>query len=106
MTCDLTGSTDGIIGFAGKHGYGLLNKVNGKTKYIKQMWSPEEKADGKDRRMRMNDGKIDSEGRFWAASIRDPLEVESAPEGEAYFSLTIVPSGLLTMHRGSVSSGS
>ena len=73
--------SDEVIAFAGKAGYGFFNKITSKAEYTKELWTASEKAKGKRRLMRMNDGRVDSKGRFWAGAMCDPLETKLAPEG-------------------------
>ena len=49
VTRDVAGNDSEFI-FGGKHGYGLLNRSTGKYRYIKEVWTDEEIADGKPNR--------------------------------------------------------
>lgn len=81
MTADLEGS-DEQVAFGGKHGYGLLSRKTGRYEYIKKFWNDKEVSQGKEKRMRANDGAVDSKGRFWVGTMNDPLVVdEPGPEG-------------------------
>ncbi|KAI9877082.1 MAG: hypothetical protein M1830_004857 [Pleopsidium flavum] len=99
VTADIDGSQDDII-VGAKHGFAVLNRKTGKHVYIKKLWD-EKDGPGKEercvfariqynpplswslkaRRMRLNDGAVDSEGRFWAGAMNDPLVTEPTNEG-------------------------
>ncbi|CAI4220058.1 unnamed protein product [Parascedosporium putredinis] len=79
ITADLASSEDSFI-FGGKYGIGVASKDSSEMKYIKPFWSEEEIRDGKDRRMRANDGAVDSKGRFWSSAQCDPEVTKFAPE--------------------------
>ncbi|KAF2755044.1 hypothetical protein EJ05DRAFT_119979 [Pseudovirgaria hyperparasitica] len=72
ITGDIDGDDERFV-FAGKHGYGIVNRITGDWKYIKLAWSDEDFNSGKDQWFRANDGGIDSEGRFWASWMNDQL---------------------------------
>ncbi|KAF2500947.1 hypothetical protein BU16DRAFT_476345 [Lophium mytilinum] len=80
VTGDIEGHDKGFI-FGGKHGYGIFDRETASYKYIKKVWSEEELSDGKDKRMRANDGAIDSRGRFWVGFMDDPLIKDPVDEG-------------------------
>jgi sugar lactone lactonase YvrE len=69
--------------FGGKAGYGIFDKKTGKYETIKKFWTEEEIKDGKERRMRSNDGAVDAKGRYWVTTMNDPEEdgVEVTDEG-------------------------
>jgi sugar lactone lactonase YvrE len=80
-TADIEGDEQHFA-FGGKHGYGIINRATGEYRYIKKVWTDEEVKNGKDRRMRANDGAVDSKGRYWVGFMNDPLEVDKVgPEG-------------------------
>lgn len=78
-TADIEGNDDEFV-FGGKLGYGIMHRDSGKMRWIKKMWSDEERKEdgggkpgvGKNReeRMRSNDGAVDSEGRYWVGAMR------------------------------------
>ncbi|KAI9815994.1 MAG: hypothetical protein M1827_001986 [Pycnora praestabilis] len=78
-TADIEGTTDDII-IGGKTGFAIFNRTTGTYKYLNKVW---EEKDGpeKDRRMRFNDGAVDSHGRFWAGAMNDPEHAEITNEG-------------------------
>lgn len=80
-TADIEGNDDEFI-FGGKSGYGIMNKKTGDVRYIKKMWETEEAQEGKEHRMRSNDGSVDVKGRFYVGTMNDPLVHEPSPEGE------------------------
>ncbi|KAK5017671.1 hypothetical protein BJ546DRAFT_902924 [Cryomyces antarcticus] len=79
-TANVDGHDDGFV-FLGKHGFGYYDKAKGTHRYIRKMWTEEEIADGKEERMRGNDGAVDSRGRYWAGAMNDPLVKEPSDEG-------------------------
>lgn len=79
-TANIAGNKEEFI-FGGKSGYGIMNKKTGDVRYIKKMWTTEEVQEGKDHRMRSNDGAVDVEGRYFVGTMNDPLVKEPGPEG-------------------------
>ncbi len=97
ITADIEGLQDDII-VGAKHGFAVLNRKTGKHVYIKKLWDAED-GPGKEercvfpsiflslswslktRRMRLNDGAVDSGGRFWAGAMNDPKVTEPTDEG-------------------------
>jgi sugar lactone lactonase YvrE len=71
-TADIEGNPSEFA-FAGKYGYGIANKQTGEYRWIKKVWSEEEIKAGKHEKYRGNDGAIDSQGRFWAGFMFDPM---------------------------------
>jgi sugar lactone lactonase YvrE len=82
-TADIEGNLDEFI-FGGKYGYGIANKKTGDYRWIKKVWSEEEHAAGKPDKFRGNDGAVDSQGRFWAGFMFDPLVSEWSTEGAVF----------------------
>lgn len=88
-TADIEGNDEEII-FAGKHGYGLMKRETGEWRWIKKMWTDEErkeddggKAGGsliKEERMRSNDGAVDTMGRYWCGAMNDPAVVKQVSD--------------------------
>ena len=64
-----------------------MHRKTGKVRWIKQMWTDAERQDdgggkpgvGKNRekRMRSNDGAVDSKGRYWVGTMNDDALVGS-----------------------------
>ncbi|KAF2454295.1 hypothetical protein BDY21DRAFT_400268 [Lineolata rhizophorae] len=81
VTADIEGNGNGDFVFAGKHGFGIFRRAEGSYEYIKRVWTVEEVKDGREHRMRFNDGAVDTEGRFWAGAMNDPLVHEITNEG-------------------------
>lgn len=88
VTADIEGNDTEFI-FAGKYGFGVCNKETGEYRWIKKPWSDEEVADRKPDRMRANDGGVDSQGRFWAGFMNDPLVTEVTEEGKNQLTASI-----------------
>lgn len=81
VTAELEGAEDSFL-FGGKYGIGFDKKSGGEPKILQRYWSEEEEKDGKPKKMRANDGAVDSKGRFWVSAICDPAETTFKPEGE------------------------
>ncbi|KAH7073190.1 hypothetical protein FB567DRAFT_454323 [Paraphoma chrysanthemicola] len=82
-TADIEGNPSEFA-FAGKYGFGIANKQTGEYRWIKKVWTDEEKAAGKPEKYRGNDGAVDSQGRFWAGFMFDPLTSAWATEGAVF----------------------
>ncbi|KAL6703692.1 rRNA-processing protein cgr1 [Coniothyrium glycines] len=82
-TADIEGNTKEFI-FGGKYGYGIADKQTGEYRWIKKVWSPEEITANKHEKFRGNDGAVDSQGRFWAGFMFDPLVSEWSYEGAVF----------------------
>lgn len=82
-TADIEGNPKEFI-FAGKFGFGIANKETGEYRWIKKVWSPEEISANKHEKFRGNDGAVDSQGRFWAGFMFDPLVSEWSHEGAVF----------------------
>lgn len=74
-------SSDDSFLFGGKYGIGIAKKDSNQTRLLHRFWNEEERNDGKEGRMRANDGEVDSEGRFWVNTMCDPEVTSSAPDG-------------------------
>ena len=61
---------------------GIAQKGSSDSKMIRGYWSKEEEIEGKNERMRANDGAVDSQGRFWTSAVCDPLVVPMTAQGE------------------------
>ena len=89
MTADLEGANDGRIIAAVKDGYTKFDPRTGDHEYLCNVWEGQHDAEKAGRfgssppsrestgklirhRMRMNDGAVDSQGRFWAGVMNDP----------------------------------
>ncbi|KAI9371972.1 hypothetical protein BJX61DRAFT_543182 [Aspergillus egyptiacus] len=75
---------------AAKHGFALLNRKTGELSYIAKPWDEHDKL----RRMRFNDGAVDSKGRLWAGAMNDPKIQSPVNEGVLF---RLDPD--LTLHR-------
>jgi sugar lactone lactonase YvrE len=72
-TADLEGEqAAGKFAFGGKHGYGIFDRKTAGYHYIKRYWDGEPDQAKKEHTMRGNDGAVDSHGRFWVGTMRDP----------------------------------
>lgn len=80
VTADIEDDNKSFI-FFGKHMVGLMDRSSGKYQSLKELWTDDEKANGKARTMRSNDGAVDSRGRFWAGTMCDPLVENPGPKG-------------------------
>jgi len=79
-TANIERNKDEFI-FGGKLGYGIMNRETGESKWIKMVWTDEErKPDGggkpgvgknKEERMRSNDGAVDALGRYFVGNMND-----------------------------------
>ncbi|KAK4697434.1 hypothetical protein P7C71_g649, partial [Lecanoromycetidae sp. Uapishka_2] len=78
-SADIEGNEDEII-VGAKYGYALMNRKTKKLEYIKKVWERSD-GEGKDERMRFNDGIVDPLGRYWAGTMNDPKVHEPSPEG-------------------------
>ncbi|VUC20846.1 unnamed protein product [Clonostachys rosea] len=83
VTAELEGAKDSFL-FGGKYGIGFDKKSGGEPKIIQRYWSEEEEKDRKPKKMRANDGAVDSKGRFWVSAICDPAETSFKPEGALF----------------------
>ncbi|MCJ1464336.1 hypothetical protein MMC07_002949, partial [Pseudocyphellaria aurata] len=79
ITADIEGSEKDII-VGAKHGYALLNRNTGQIMTLKKIWD-ERDGPGKEERMRLNDGAVDSSGRFWVGAMNDPTVKKPTDEG-------------------------
>ncbi|RDW81362.1 SMP-30/gluconolactonase/LRE family protein [Aspergillus mulundensis] len=62
---------------AAKHGFALVNRNTGELSYIARPWDEPDKL----KRMRFNDGAVDSKGRLWAGAMNDPKIKSPTNEG-------------------------
>ena len=79
-TADIEGNDKEFI-FGGKYGYGIANKETGDYRWVKRVWSEDEIKAKKHEKFRGNDGAVDSQGRFWAGYMFDPLVEEMRSDG-------------------------
>jgi len=70
--------------FAGKYGFGIASKSTGAYRWLREVWSPAERAANKHEAYRGNDGAVDSQGRFWAGFMFDPLVSSWNSEGAVF----------------------
>ncbi|KAH9863079.1 hypothetical protein IAQ61_009354 [Plenodomus lingam] len=82
-TADIEGNPSEFV-FAGKYGFGIANKTTGAYRWIRRVWSPTEIAASKHEKFRGNDGAVDSQGRFWAGFMFDPLVTSINSEGAVF----------------------
>lgn len=82
-TADIEGN-DEEFAFAGKYGFGIANKQTGEYRWIKKVWTEDEVAANKHELFRGNDGAVDSQGRFWAGFMFDPLVSDWSHEGAVF----------------------
>lgn len=79
-TADIEGNAKEFI-FGGKYGYGIANKETGDYRWVQKVWSEDEIKAKKHEKFRGNDGAVDSQGRFWAGFMFDPLVEEMRSDG-------------------------
>jgi len=82
-TADIEGNDKEFI-FGGKYGYGVANKETGDYRWVKKVWSEDETKEKKHEKFRGNDGAVDSQGRFWAGFMFDPLVEEMRSDGAVF----------------------
>jgi len=82
-TADIEGNDKEFI-FGGKYGYGVANKESGDYRWVKKVWSEDEIKEKKHEKFRGNDGAVDSQGRFWAGFMFDPLVEEMRSDGAVF----------------------
>ncbi|KAH6620243.1 regucalcin [Boeremia exigua] len=82
-TADIEGNDKEFI-FGGKYGYGVANKETGDYRWVKKVWSEDEIKANKNEKFRGNDGAVDSQGRFWAGYMFDPLVEEMRSDGAVF----------------------
>lgn len=82
-TADIEGNDKEFI-FGGKYGYGVANKETGDYRWVKKVWSEDEIKEKKHEKFRGNDGAVDSQGRFWAGFMFDPLVEEMRSDGAVF----------------------
>ncbi|KAL2870234.1 SMP-30/gluconolactonase/LRE family protein [Aspergillus lucknowensis] len=70
------GQEDHIVA-AAKYGFAFVNRKTGEISYISRPWDEPDKL----RRMRFNDGAVDSKGRLWAGAMSDPKVHDIIKEG-------------------------
>ncbi|KAL3436930.1 hypothetical protein BDV09DRAFT_164045 [Aspergillus tetrazonus] len=80
MTANIANGNDSQkdhIVAAAKYGFGLVNRNTGELSYIARPWDEPDLL----RRMRFNDGAVDSKGRLWAGAMNDPKVQSPINEG-------------------------
>ncbi|KAF1933891.1 regucalcin [Didymella exigua CBS 183.55] len=82
-TADIEGNDKEFI-FGGKYGYGIANKKTGDYRWVQKVWSEDEIKVKKHEKFRGNDGAVDSQGRFWAGFMFDPLVEEMRSDGAVF----------------------
>lgn len=82
-TADIEGNDREFI-FAGKYGFGIANKETGEYRWLKKVWSSSEISANKHEIFRGNDGAVDSQGRFWAGFMFDPLVSDMRSDGAVF----------------------
>ncbi|KAI9833894.1 MAG: hypothetical protein M1819_003403 [Sarea resinae] len=81
VTADIEG-TDADILIAAKTGFAVFNRKTQAYREINRIWDERDgDVSSKEKRMRFNDGAVDSHGRFWAGAMDDPTIVDSTDEG-------------------------
>lgn len=80
VTANIAGSTGNFI-VGSKYGIGIATNHDNGMHLIRSFWSQEETTEGKNDKMRANDGAVDCEGRFWVSALRDPKFGPFHPDG-------------------------
>ncbi|KAL2403053.1 hypothetical protein ABEF93_007031 [Exophiala dermatitidis] len=81
VTANIEGVDSSEVILAGaKDGVTKFNLKTGEHEYVAKYWSGPN-AEDKTRRMRSNDGAVDTEGRFWFEAFVDPEIAEPTEEG-------------------------
>ncbi|MCJ1351529.1 MAG: hypothetical protein MMC33_001513 [Icmadophila ericetorum] len=79
FTTDIDDSEGGKILVGAKYGYATLDRLTGRLEYVKKIWS-EEDGPEKGKRMRFDDGAVDSQGRVWGGAMNDPMSTDVTDE--------------------------
>lgn len=100
VTVDIEGVDSSELVLAGaKDGVTKFDLKTGEHEYVAKYWSGPD-ADEKAKRMRSNDGAVDTAGRFWVEAFDDPEISEPTDEGVVF---RLDPDGKLkTMYEGIV----
>jgi len=82
MPVGVTADIEGVDGrerilVGGKHGIAVLERGTGEYKYLNRFYDDQ----GRDDRLRSNDGAVDSKGRFWIGTMNDFHVGTPQPEG-------------------------
>lgn len=82
-TANIKGNRDELI-FAGKNGYGIMNKTTQTTRMLKQYWGDDEVSQRREQRLTSNDGLVDPAGRYIVGTMNDrQMFKEPMAEGQA-----------------------
>ncbi|KAL9055243.1 MAG: hypothetical protein Q9162_003653 [Coniocarpon cinnabarinum] len=71
VIADIDGHEDEFM-YAGEFAYGIMNRHTGEHRSVKDIYGGDPDAEEKKKRCRMNDGNVDSAGRFFAGTFVDP----------------------------------
>ncbi|PGH08760.1 hypothetical protein AJ80_07798 [Polytolypa hystricis UAMH7299] len=82
-TTETSQANAGKIIAGAKYGFATIDEQTGAVEYIKKIWT-EADGEGKEERMRFNDGSVDSRGRFWAGMMTDLKHHELKFEGAMF----------------------
>ncbi|KAI4276377.1 MAG: hypothetical protein LQ337_002548 [Flavoplaca oasis] len=91
-TAYIEGTEDELI-VGAKKGYAYYKRNSRKLEYVKKVWD-ESDGQGKEERMRCNDGAVDRAGRYWVGTMNDPKVQAPTDEGVLF---RLDPD--LTLHR-------
>ncbi|KAK7903613.1 rRNA-processing protein cgr1 [Exophiala xenobiotica] len=81
VTANIEGVDSSEVILAGaKDGVTRFNLKTGEHEYVAKYWTGSN-AEDKTRRMRSNDGAVDTQGRFWVEAFVDPEIAEPTEEG-------------------------
>ncbi|MCJ1282095.1 hypothetical protein MMC26_001418 [Xylographa opegraphella] len=90
ITADVDGAEGDEIMVGAKYGYAIVNRTTGAMQYLRKF--SEDPEQGK--RMRSNDGAVDTSGRFWVGTMNDPAITDPTDVGVVF---RLDPD--LTLHR-------
>ncbi|KAF9884513.1 hypothetical protein FE257_001701 [Aspergillus nanangensis] len=79
VTADIAGISDKLVA-AAKYGFASIDRQTGQIEWLQRVYEGE--GPDVERRMRMNDGAVDSYGRFWVGSMNDTHLVDHWPKYE------------------------
>ena len=79
-TANIEGNDEEFV-FGGKTGVGIMNKKTHEWRYINKFWTDEEVQQGREEKMRANDGAVDAHGRYFVNTMNDPTKTEIGKNG-------------------------
>ncbi|MCJ1471750.1 hypothetical protein MMC13_000390 [Lambiella insularis] len=80
ITADIEGAEGEEIIVGAKYGYATVNRKTGALSYLKKFFDDPEQA----KKMRSNDGAVDTSGRFWVGTMCDPTVTDPTDVGVVF----------------------